>query len=165
VHLGVAAFIFRVTVVSSYDVERDLKMNVGDSTQISGYTFTLRGVRDVNGANYEAAQGIVEVTRDGKPVTTLRPEKRVYRVQRNPMTEAAIRPGFLRDLYVSLGEPVEGDAWIVRVYVKPLIGWVWGGCLMMAFGGLLAASDRRYRARARRDEAAPVEALPGVRHV
>ena len=164
-HLGVAAFIFGVTVVRSYEVERDLKMNVGDSTQISGYTFTLLGVRDVNGANYEAAQGIVEVSRDGEPVATLRPEKRVYRVQRNPMTEAAIRPGFLRDLYVSLGEPVEGDAWIVRVYVKPLIGWVWGGCLMMAFGGLLAASDRRYRARARRDEAATAEALPGARHV
>jgi cytochrome c-type biogenesis protein CcmF len=164
-HLGVAAFIFGVTVVRSYEVERDLKMNIGDSTQVSGYTFTLLGVRDVNGANYEAAQGVVEVSREGKEVTTLKPEKRIYRVQRNPMTEAAIRPGFLRDLYVSLGEPVEGDAWIVRVYVKPLIGWVWGGCLMMAFGGLLAASDRRYRARAQRDETLPLEALPGARHV
>jgi cytochrome c-type biogenesis protein CcmF len=164
-HLGVAVFIFGVTVVRSYEVERDLKMNVGDSTQISGYTFTFLGVRDVNGANYEAAQGLVEVTRDGRKVATMRPEKRVYRVQTNPMTEAAIRPGLLRDLYVSLGEPVQGDAWIVRVYVKPLIGWVWGGCLMMAFGGLLAASDRRYRARARRDEAAPLEAFTGARHV
>jgi cytochrome c-type biogenesis protein CcmF len=164
-HLGVAAFIFGVTVVRSYEVERDLKMNIGDSTQVSGYTFTLLGVRDVNGANYEAAQGLVEVSQDGRPVATLKPEKRVYRVQRNPMTEAAIRPGFLRDLYVSLGEPVEGDAWIVRVYVKPLIGWVWGGCLMMAFGGLLAASDRRYRARARRDETLPLEASAGARHV
>ena len=79
-------------------------------------------------------------------MTTLRPEKRVYRVQQNPMTEAAIDTGFTRDLYVSLGEPVEGEAWIVRVYFKPFVDWIWGGCLMMALGGLLAASDRRYRA-------------------
>jgi cytochrome c-type biogenesis protein CcmF len=85
----------------------------------------------------------------------MRPEKRVYRVQNNPMTEAAIEAGFTRDLYVSLGEPVEGDtAWIVRVYVKPFIDWVWGGCLLMAFGGILAATDRRYRQTARAAAAA-----------
>jgi len=163
-HFGVAAFIFGVTMVKTYEVERDVKMDVGDSTQISGYTFTFIGVRDVAGPNYQAVRGAVEITRDGAKVAVMRPEKRVYRVQQNPMTEAAIRPGLLRDLYVSLGEPVEGNAWIVRVYVKPFIDWVWGGCLLMAFGGLLAATDRRYRVRARREESLPAAVLPGASH-
>jgi cytochrome c-type biogenesis protein CcmF len=146
-HLGVAAFIFGVTMVRSYEIERDVKMNVGDTTQAQGYTFTFRGARDVEGPNYQAAQGLIEVTRDGKLVAELHPEKRVYRVQSNPMTEAAIDPGFTRDLYVSLGEPLDGEAWIVRVYIKPFIDWIWGGCLTMAFGGLLAVTDRRYRVK------------------
>ena len=94
------------------------------------------------------------MSRHDKPVVTLRPEKRVYHVQRNPMTEAAISPGPTRDLYVSLGEAVDnGRAWILRVYVKPFIDWIWGGCLLMALGGALAASDRRYRARQRQTQA------------
>jgi cytochrome c-type biogenesis protein CcmF len=96
-----------------------------------------------------AAQGQVDVSRNGQPVTTLRPEKRVYRVQQNPMTEAAINTGFTRDLYVSLGEPAGGNAWIVRVYFKPFVDWIWGGCVLMALGGLLAATDRRYRSARR----------------
>jgi cytochrome c-type biogenesis protein CcmF len=144
-HLGVAAFAFGVSMVKTYEVERDLKMDVGDTTEIAGYVFTYRGVRETQGANYVAAQGQIEVTRGGQPVTTLNPEKRVYRVQQNPMTEAAIDPGFTRDLYVSLGEPAGGNAWIVRVYYKPFVDWIWGGCVLMALGGLLAATDRRYR--------------------
>jgi cytochrome c-type biogenesis protein CcmF len=151
-HLGVAAFAFGVSMVKTYEVERDLKMAVGDTTEMSGYVFTYRGVREMQGPNYAAAQGLIEVTRDGKPVTTLRPEKRIYRVQQNPMTEAAIDPGFTRDLYVSLGEPVEGNAWIVRVYFKPFVDWIWGGCVLMALGGLLAATDRRYRVTRRATE-------------
>ena len=158
-HLGVAAFIFGVTMVRTYEIERDVKMDVGDTTQAHGYTFTFRGARDVEGPNYSAAQGLVEVTRDGQPVTALRPEKRVYRVQTNPMTEAAISSGLTRDLYVALGEPLDGQAWIVRVYVKPFIDWIWGGCMIMAFGGLLAASDRRYRVKATRTQQAS-DALP-----
>ena len=104
-HLGVAVFIFGVSMVKSYEVERDVRMDIGDTTEIAGYVFTFRGVRERAGPNYAAAQGLVEVTRDGKPVATLRPEKRIYRVQQNPMTEAAIDTGFTRDLYVSLGEP------------------------------------------------------------
>jgi cytochrome c-type biogenesis protein CcmF len=159
-HLGVAAFAFGVSMVKTYEIERDLKMDVGDTTDIAGYRFTYRGVRNTQGPNYMAAQGLVEVTRDGKPVATMRPEKRVYRVQQNPMTEAAIDPGLTRDLYVSLGEPVEGSAWIVRVYYKPFVDWIWGGCVLMALGGLLAATDRRYRV-ARRQSAA-VEATTAV---
>jgi len=144
-HLGVAAFAFGVSMVKTYEVERDLKMDVGDTTEIAGYVFTYRGVRETNGPNYAAAQGLVEVTRNGQPVVTMRPEKRIYRVQQNPMTEAAIHTGFTRDLYVSLGEPVGNTAWIVRVYYKPFVDWIWGGCVLMALGGLLAATDRRYR--------------------
>ena len=102
---------------------------------------------NVQGPNYDAMQALIEVTRDGKPVALMPPEKRVYRVQRNTMTEASIDRGITRDLYVSLGEPLAGGAWIVRVYFKPFVNWIWGGCLLMALGGALAASDRRYRAK------------------
>jgi cytochrome c-type biogenesis protein CcmF len=146
-HFGVAAFCFGVAMVKSYEVERDLKMDIGESTTVSGYTFTFRGAREVTGPNYDAMRGLVEVTRGDKLVARMEPEKRIYRVQQNPMTEAAIDPGLTRDLYVSLGEPAEGAAWIVRVYVKPFIDWIWGGCVLMALGGILAVSDRRYRAR------------------
>jgi len=162
-HLGVAAFAFGVSMVKTYEVERDVKMAAGDTTEIAGYVFTWRGVRELQGPNYAAAQGTVEVTRNGKAVTTLSPEKRIYRVQQNPMTEAAIDPGLTRDLYVSLGEPVDGGAWIVRVYYKPFVDWIWGGCVLMALGGLLAATDRRYRATRRATEATDASSLVGLR--
>jgi cytochrome c-type biogenesis protein CcmF len=141
----VAAFCFGVAMVKSYEVERDVKMTMGDSTTVNGYTFTFKGTREVPGPNYSAVRGLIEVTRDGHKLMDMQPEKRVYRVQQNPMTEAAIDVGLTRDLYVSLGEPVDGDGWIVRIYVKPFIDWIWGGCLLMALGGLLAVTDRRYR--------------------
>ena len=146
-HLGIAVFIFGVTMVKTYEVERDVKMSPGDTTTIEGNTFTLRGLRQVQGPNYQAVQAWVEVTRGNRKVADMLPEKRVYRVQRNPMTEAAIQTGFTRDLYVALGEQVDGGAWIVRVYYKPFVDWIWGGALVMALGGLLAATDRRYRRR------------------
>jgi cytochrome c-type biogenesis protein CcmF len=157
-HLGVAAFAFGVCMVKTYEIERDLKMDVGDTTELAGYVFTFRGADDVTGPNYVAARGLIEVSRNGKPVTVLRPEKRVYRVQQNPMTEAAIDTGFTRDLYVSMGEQVEGRAWIVRVYFKPFIDWIWGGCVLMALGGGLAATDRRYRLR--QTATAPATSMP-----
>ena len=150
-HLGVAVFIFGVTLVKTYEVERDVKMDVGDTTEVRGYTFAFKGVRDLRGPNYVAARATIEVTRNGERVTEMFPEKRVYRVQRNPMTEAAIVPMLTGDLYVSLGEPIENSgAWVVRVYMKPFVDWIWGGCLLMALGGLVAATDRRYRRGSRR---------------
>ena len=146
-HLGIAAFAFGVSMVNTYGVERDLKMDIGDTTEMAGYTFTFRGVRDVPGPNYAAVRGLLEVTRNGKAVATMHPEKRIYRVQQNPMTEAAINSGFTRDLFIALGEPVGGSAWTVRVYYKPFVTWIWGGCVLMALGGIVAAADRRYRAR------------------
>jgi cytochrome c-type biogenesis protein CcmF len=144
-HLGIAVFIFGVTMVKSFELERDVTMNVGDTTELGGYSFAFQGARDIDGPNYQAAQGLVTVTRDGRQLAPMRPEKRVYRVQRNPMTEAAIDSGLTRDLYVALGQSAAGEAWVVRVHVKPFVGWIWGGCVLMALGGLLAATDRRYR--------------------
>ena len=147
-HLGIAAFCFGVVMVKTYEVERDVKMAVGDTTTVRGYTFTFGGVTERQGPNYVAMQGRMQVARNVGAAIEMRTEKRVYRVQQNPMTEASIDAGVTRDLYVSLGEEVEGGAWIVRVYVKPFIDWIWGGCLLMALGGLLAVSDRRYRRKA-----------------
>ncbi len=155
-HLGIAVFIFGVTLVKTGEVERDVKMQVGDTTEIGDLVFTFRGVRQLPGPNYRASQGLVEVTErsTGKLVSTLRPEKRYYPVSQQTMTEADIATGFTRDLYVSLGEPVDGgSAWIVRVYLKPFVDWIWGGCLVMAIGGFIAATDRRYRSRARQSAA------------
>ena len=122
-HVGIAVFIIGVTMVKGHEVERDVKMDVGDSTTVRDVTFTFKGVSEVQGPNYVAARGSIEVSRDGRVLREMNPEKRMYRVQTNPMTEAAIATGLTGDLYVSLGEPVEGSsgAWIVRVYVKPFV--------------------------------------------
>ncbi len=150
-HLGIGVFIIGVTMVRTYEVERDLNMDVGQSAEIAGYTFTFQGVRDVEGPNYRAAQGLVVLSKNGKELAQLRPEKRVYRVQQNPMTEAAIRSRPMGDIYVSLGQATQGTAWVVRLYYKPFVTWIWGGCVLMALGGVLAAADRRYRT-ARREQ-------------
>jgi cytochrome c-type biogenesis protein CcmF len=156
-HLGVAVFIAGVTIVKGYETDTDVRLAIGGTTELAGYRFKLASVDDVNGPNYVAARGTIEVTKNGTQVATLHPEKRIYNVQKMPMTEAAIDYGHFRHLYVALGEPLGADAWLVRVHYKPLIGWIWYGCLLMAFGGLLAATDRRYRlsSRARAKSAIP----------
>jgi cytochrome c-type biogenesis protein CcmF len=144
-HLGVAVFIVGVTGVSGYQSESDVRMQVGETTTVGGYVFTMQGVREVKGPNYVAAQASISVTHDGKPVTTLWPERRIYNVTRSPQTEVAIDRRLARDLYVALGEPVSPTAWSVRVHHKPLVNLIWVGCLLMAAGGMLAVLDRRYR--------------------
>ena len=144
-HLGIGAFCLGVVMVRTYEIESNVEMQVGDSTTVRGYNFTFRGTQDLQGPNYLAVRGHMQVSSDGQHIADMYPEKRVYRVQQSPMTEAAIDVGLTRDLYVSLGEQVPSGAWIVRVYVKPFIDWIWGGCLLMAFGGVLAVTDRRYR--------------------
>jgi cytochrome c-type biogenesis protein CcmF len=146
-HFGVAIFIIGVTVVKGYATERDVRMDIGDTVEAGGYTFQFDGVHDFTGPNFTAAEGTVTVTKGGKPVAVLSPQKRRYNASGMPMTEAAIDTGFFSDLYVSLGEPIPNtqSAWAVRVYYKPFVDWIWVGCLFMALGGALAISDRRYR--------------------
>jgi cytochrome c-type biogenesis protein CcmF len=145
-HLGVAVFVVGVTLVKGYESDKDVKMRAGDTVELAGFVFRLDGVSKVNGPNYSAAQAKVVVTREGKPVTVMYPERRIYTVQEQVMTEAAISPGLTRDLYVSLGDPLDANGtWLVKVQHKPFIDWIWVGCLIMALGGVLAASDRRYR--------------------
>jgi cytochrome c-type biogenesis protein CcmF len=122
-------------------------MSPGDSVTLAGLQFAFKGTKQIPGPNYASLQGEFEVSRDGKPVRTLYPEKRTYPVSGQTMTWAAIDTGLLRDIYVSLGEPVGDGAWGVRVYHKPFVDWIWAGCFVMALGGLLALSDRRYRLR------------------
>jgi cytochrome c-type biogenesis protein CcmF len=161
-HFGVAVFIFGVTVVGGFQVEKDLRMEPGQVAQIAGMTVRFDGVADRRGPNFHAARGTLQLSRNGQALATLHPERRVYTVSRMPMTETAIDRGFTRDLYVSLGEPLGGGAWSVRVYYKPLVGWIWGGCVLMALGGALAVLDRRYRVPQRARAAAALPAVAGT---
>jgi cytochrome c-type biogenesis protein CcmF len=161
-HVGIGVFVIGVTLVKSYEAEKDVRMAPGDTVELGGYVFRLQGVSDVKGPNYIAARATIPVTRDGKAVSTLRPERRVYRSQESPMTESAIDYGAFRHLYVALAESVGPDAWIVRVHYKPFVGWIWGGCLLMALGGFLAATDRRYRAAAREPLPSPYAVETGA---
>ena len=157
-HLGAGVFIAGVTWTTGAGVERDVRLAPGESTALSGYSFRFDGVAPHLGPNYRAVRGTVHVLRDGEPYAVLHPEKRTYLAQPEPMTEAAIQPGFTRDLYVALGEPVGTDgAWTIRVQHKPLVRWIWLGPLMMAIGGLLAAGDRRYRPSTRTARAPAAE--------
>jgi cytochrome c-type biogenesis protein CcmF len=170
-HLGVAVFIIGVTLVTGYEERKDVRMNVGDTSSVGGYVFRFKGVKEVAGPNYKAARGEVEVSRNDQMLRTMFPEKRIYSASRQTMTEADIATGLSRDLYVSLGEPVSGGAWSVSIFYKPFVDWIWGGAAIMALGGLLAVSDRRYRVEARErrrvarqaDEAAASPALARAR--
>ena len=152
-HSGIAVFVVGVTMVNSFQEEKDIKMAPGDTTVVAGYSFTFNGLKTVQGPNYVAAQGDFDLAVDGKLLRKMNPEKRNYASSGMPMTEAAIDAGFLRDVYVSLGEPIDRDKpegeWAVRVYYKPCVDWIWGGCFVMALGGLMALLDRRYRAKSR----------------
>jgi len=166
-HCGVAVFVVGVTLVKGYESDRDVKMRPGDTVELAGYVFRLESVSPVRGPNYTAAQARIDVTRNGKPVTTMYPERRMYPVAEQVMTEAAIHPGLTRDLYVSLGDALEEPggkqagkqgAWLVKVQHKPFVDWIWAGCLIMAIGGVCAASDRRYRFSVQRARTAEVAA-------
>ncbi len=144
-HLGVAVFIIGVTLVNSYETEKDVRMDIGSKVTVGGYTFQFNGVSDVVGPNYKAVRGDIAVIQDDKVISELHPEKRTYNASGMAMTEAAIDTGLFRDLYVALGEPLANNAWVVRAYHKPFVDWIWFGCLLMAIGGILSVTDRRYR--------------------
>jgi cytochrome c-type biogenesis protein CcmF len=146
-HFGMAVLVIGVTGVKCYEVERDVRMRIGDVVTIAPYTFRLSSLDEVRGPNYKAVRADVQVLRNEQVIEVLQPEKRRYFSSAMPMTEAGIDSGFMRDLYVSLGDPLD-DArteWSMRVYYKPFVPWLWGGVLLMVLGGVLAALDRRYR--------------------
>ena len=151
-HFGIGVFVFGVTFVSAFEQEKELPMQTGQKVEMSGYVFEFDGVKDVQGPNYSSKQASVNVYKNEKLVATLLPEKRTYLVQQNPMTEAGIDSGFLRDVYVALGEQVNENAWGMRLYYKPFVQWIWMGAVFMAIGGLLAATDRRYRLKLKREK-------------
>jgi cytochrome c-type biogenesis protein CcmF len=146
-HLGIAVCALGVVLSSQNSAERDLRMAPGESMDLAGYHFIFEGAKHFEGPNFTSDKGTVRVIRDGKEVSVLHPEKRLYTVQNSVMTEAGIDAGFTRDLYVALGEPLGDGAWAVRVHVKPFVRWIWFGGLLTGFGGLLAALDRRYRVK------------------
>jgi cytochrome c-type biogenesis protein CcmF len=152
-HSGVGVFCIGVASVKTLDVEVDAALATGQSVTVREYTLTLTGLRDAPGPNYAATQGVVEVWRDGRFLYELRPEKRFYATSQMVMTEAAIDSGLTRDLYVQLGDALPDGRWTVKAWVKPYIDWIWAGCFLMAIGGFVAISDRRYR-RARETAAA-----------
>jgi len=161
-HLGVAVFVAGVTLVTSYESGRELRMEVGQRIELGGYDIRFVGLAPITGPNYDGTRGVFEIRRagagDAAPIAMLSPEKRVYRASGMPMTEAAIDRSLLRDVYLSMGEPLGDRAWVVRAHVKPFVNWIWLGCVLMAIGGFVAAADRRYRRRAVERAA---QALPG----
>ncbi len=161
-HFGIGIFVLGVTFVKGFEQEKDVRMDVGDTITLSNYTFLFDGVVKVPGPNYEAQRGIIVVSKNDEPFALLQPEKRVYTVQTNPMTEAAIESTFFEQIYVSLGEPVGGGSWSVRLYYKPLVAWIWAGAGLMALGGLLAMTDKRYRLTVRRRQPLKSEKEEGL---
>jgi len=160
-HFGVGMFVLGITGVSSFSIEKDVGMKPGESITIEGYTFTFEGSKNVQGPNYSAVESDVRVTRDGEEIALLKPQKRTYRVQQSPMTEAAIHARLSRDLFVAMGEPLGQGAWSMRIQYKPMIRLIWLGALVMAFAGIIAASDRRYRVR--QDDKVPAGAAAAGR--
>jgi cytochrome c-type biogenesis protein CcmF len=152
-HAGLGVFVIGVTMVKGHELVQDVVLAPGQQAVLGQYGFTLQKLEDARGPNYTALRASVAVTRNGEPVALLQPEQRRYKVAQDTMTEASIDRGLLRDLYVSLGDGTGDGRWLLRIQVKPFVGWIWGGCVLFALGGLLAASDRRYR-QARRTAAA-----------
>ncbi|SDW31270.1 heme lyase CcmF/NrfE family subunit [Nitrosomonas communis] len=144
-HLGIAVFIIGVTLVNGYETEKDVRMEIGNTVSIGGYIFRFNGTKNLTGPNYKSIEGDIDVLKNDKQIRKLYPEKRTYNASGMAMTEAAIDTGLFRDLYVALGEPLDDNAWIVRVYHKPFVDWIWLGCFLMALGGVLSVTDRRYR--------------------
>jgi cytochrome c-type biogenesis protein CcmF len=144
-HFGVAVFVVGVTIVSGFATENDVRMEPGDTASVAGYQVRLDKIEDVTGPNYQSSRATLTISRDGKAVATVTPDRRVYNVSRSPMTEVAIDRGLLRDVYIALGDPVSATAWSVRLHHKPFVNWIWIGCVLMALGGFLAVLDRRYR--------------------
>ncbi|MEZ5657637.1 MAG: heme lyase CcmF/NrfE family subunit [Burkholderiaceae bacterium] len=168
-HFGVAAFVVGVTTVNSFEVENELALSPGESAVLAGYRVRFDSLHQVHGPNYDALRGRFSLfpaqgadADAPAPLRELSAEKRTYTTSGMPMTEAAIDRSLVRDVYLSMGEPLDGQRWVVRLHYKPLVNWIWLGCLMMALGGFLAIADRRYRRVAARKQAAVTGATVGA---
>jgi cytochrome c-type biogenesis protein CcmF len=159
-HFGVGMFAIGASGVESYKIEKDVALKPGGSFAIAGYDFRFISAKNVRGPNYDAVEAQVEVTRGGRPIATLKPQKRHFRVQQTDNSQAAISVGWARDLFVAMGEPLGADAWSMRIQYKPLVRYIWLGALVMALGGFIAATDRRYRVKAPVTSPAGVAAPP-----
>jgi cytochrome c-type biogenesis protein CcmF len=153
-HIGVGVFVIGVSLVSGFGGEHDVRLAPGESASIAGYDFRFVGTRHEEGPNFVAEVGDFIVSRDGEQFNELYPAKRRYNAGGQVMTESGIDIGIFRDLYVSLGEPLDGDAWSVRLYHRPFVRWIWAGGFIAALGGLIALSDKRYWRRERSAERA-----------
>lgn len=153
-HIGVAFTVIGIALSSVYSEEQDVHMVSGDDRTLGEYRFEFAGVEPKRGPNYVADVGTIRIYKKEKELMTLHPEKRLYNVRKNVMTEAAINSNLLRDLYVSLGELRNSDtgAWSVRLYYKPFILWIWLGGFAMVLGGLIAVTDRRYRIKVKQEK-------------
>jgi len=162
-HLGLAVFTVGVALTSIYTEEQTVRMEINDSHDMGGYTFTFVSLEEVRGPNYSAAEASFQVEREGRDIGLIRSQKRVYDVRRDGMTEAGIDGNLARDLFIAMGEPLDStsSAWSVRIQTKPFIRWIWLGTIFMAVGGLLAALDRRYRTVGARQGAKAPGRKPG----
>jgi cytochrome c-type biogenesis protein CcmF len=161
-HFGVGVFMLGATIASAYNFESDFSARPGDRIESGGYEFVFNGVRGFEGPNFVADEGEFDLRADGELISVLRPQVRTYRVQQEPMTEAAIDSTVLRDVFVALGEPLGDDAWSVRLRVKPLIMLLWLGSGLMALGGFIAITDRRYRVAVRQAQPAGAQPVAGA---
>jgi len=146
-HIGVGLFAIGVTVVQTYSIEKDIALKPDQSVTVRGYEFHFGSTKEVEGPNYHAIESDVTVSRNGKTITVLHPQKRVYRVQKSPMTEAGIQVAWNRDLFVAMGEDLGAGTWSMRVQYKPMVRFIWLGAIVMALGGLIGITDRRYRTK------------------
>lgn len=147
-HAGLGVTIFAIAGLTAWDVEDIRVAQIGEPFTVGQYELTLDGVENTRGPNYFTTMATITVTQDGRELAVMHPEKRNYPVAKMPTTEAAIDYRLLRDLYVVIGDQQAGGGWTVRTYIKPLANWIWGGCLLMALGGFLSLSDRRFRVAA-----------------
>ncbi|HOX70784.1 MAG TPA: heme lyase CcmF/NrfE family subunit [Dokdonella sp.] len=146
-HFGFAVFLCGVLVTEGTSIEKDVRLGKDETATLGAYTFRFDGVEHVEGPNFKADQGTITVTKNDAVVAVMHPQKRQYTKTSQIQTESDIDPGFTRDLYVALGEPLgDSGAWSVRVYLKPFVRWIWLGALLMMLGGFVAAADRRFRA-------------------
>jgi cytochrome c-type biogenesis protein CcmF len=162
-HIGLGVFVAGVTASSAWQSEAILVMAPGKGADLAGYRFTLARIDESQGPNYVAKRATFEVSRDGVPVATLTPEKRFYPVEQQATSEAGIDSGLLRDLYVVLGDPGDGEgaaAHTVRIYHNPLVTWIWGGVAIMGLAGMLSLTDRRHRVGAPQPARARLAAAP-----